>query len=115
MLRSRLLSAEQTQALVHDYRKAGLESAEVALLAYAEKVTLHAYQVTPDDIAALRAHGFADAEILDIALAVGLRCLFSEVLDAVGTEPEAESVKLDAEIRQNLTVGRPIGAGSSTA
>ena len=50
MLRSRFFSAEQVEAIVRDYRNAGLEPAEVAMMAYAEKIVLNAYKVTPEEI-----------------------------------------------------------------
>jgi len=77
-------------------------------MAFAEKVTLHAYKVTQEDIDHLRAHGFSDAEILDIVLTVGVRSFASKVADAIGNEPDAGSLKLEEPLRQALTVGRPL-------
>ena len=90
MLRSKFFSAEQVEAIVQDYRHAGLEPAEVAMMAYAEKIILNAYKVTPEDIDGLRAHGFSDTDILDIALTAAARSFLSKVLDAVGAEPDDE-------------------------
>ena len=92
-----------------DYRHAGLEPAEVAMMAYAEKIVLNAYKVTPEDIDGLRAHGFSDADILDIALTAAARSFFSKMLDAVGAEPDEKYLDLQPELRQTLTVGRPFG------
>ena len=50
MLRSDFFSPEQVEAIAGDYRNAGLEPAEVAAMAFAEKVTHHAYKVTREDI-----------------------------------------------------------------
>ena len=107
VLRSKFYSPEQVEAIVKDYRNAGLEAGEVAMMAFAEKVSLHAYKVTPEDIDELRTHGFSDAEILDIVLATGARNFFSKVLDAVGAEPDEAYLKLEEGLRQTLTVGRP--------
>lgn len=82
--------------------------AEVALMAFAEQVTLHAYEVTQEDIDALRGHGFTDAEILDIALTAAARNFFSRVLDAVGTLPDAAYRSLSPELLRALTVGREV-------
>jgi uncharacterized peroxidase-related enzyme len=112
VLRSRFLSAEQVEAIVQDYRHAGLEPAEVAMLAYAEKVILHAYKVTPEDIDGLRAHGFSDADILDIALTAAVRSFYSKTLDAIGAEPDEKYLDIQPELRQALTVGRPFGEHS---
>ena len=79
------------------------------MMAFAEKVTLHAYKVTPEDIEELRGRGFADAEILDIALAAAARNFYSKALDAIGAEPDSEYLKLEPELRAALAVGRPFG------
>jgi AhpD family alkylhydroperoxidase len=42
VLRSKFFSAEQVEAIVRDYRSAGLLPAEVAMMAYAEKIVLNA-------------------------------------------------------------------------
>lgn len=94
---------------MRDYRQAGLSAAEVAMLAYVEKITLNAYKVTRGDIEDLRGHGFSDQEILDIALATAARNFFSKTLDAVGAAPDAEYLSLEDQLRQTLTVGRPFG------
>ena len=109
MLRSEFFTAQQVEAIVHDYRSAGLSPAEVALLTFAEKVALHAHKVTREDIEDLKRHGFSDEEILDIAVTVGARSLFSKVLDAVGADPDSKYAGLEAPLRQTLTVGRGFG------
>ncbi len=55
----------------------------------AEKVALHAYKVTPEDIERLRGFGLTDAEIFNVVLAAAARCFFSKSLDAMGAEPDA--------------------------
>ena len=93
-----------------DYRTAGLPPADVAMLAFAEKVTLRAHDVTREDIEELRREGLSDAEVLDIAMTAGARSLFSKVLDAVGAEPERRyEALLEEGLRVTLTVGRPLG------
>jgi alkylhydroperoxidase family enzyme len=110
VLRAKFFSAEQVEAIVRDYRNAGLEPAAVAMLTFAEKVTLHAYRVTPSDIEELRSHGFTDAEILDIALTAAARSFFSKTMDAVGAEPDAVYLDLEEPLRRTLAVGRPFGS-----
>lgn len=92
---------------MRDYRTAGLPPAEVAMLAFAEKVTLRAHEVTGEDIEELRRNGFSDAEVLDIAMTTGARSFFSKVLDAVGAEPEKRyDTLLEQGLRETLRVGR---------
>ena len=107
ILVSKFFSAEQVEALTRDYHHAGLEPAEVAMMAYAEKIARHAYKVTPEDIDGLRAHGFSDTDILDVALTAAARSFLSKVLDAIGVEPDDWFMDLEPELRQALTVGRP--------
>jgi uncharacterized peroxidase-related enzyme len=109
VLRSQFFSAEQVEAIVQDYRHAGLEPAEVAMLAYAEKIVLNAYKVMPEEIDGLRAHGFSDTDILNIALAAAARSFISKMIDAVGAEPDEKYMEVEPALRQTLTVGRPFG------
>ena len=99
---------EQIEAIVRDYRSAGLPAEEVALLAFAEKVALDASRIEPADIAEMKRHGYSDSEILDVAMTVGARSFFSKVLDAVGAEPDPYE-SLGKGLRETLTVGRPTG------
>ena len=99
---------------MHDYRSAGLTPAEVAVCAYAAKIALNAYKVTPEDVDALRGHGLTDAEIFDVALAAGFRAMYSKVLDAVGAEPDAEYLALEPTFLKALTVGRPLRTDAET-
>lgn len=77
------------------------------MLAFAEKVTLHADRVTAEDVGDLRRHGFSDAEIFDIATTAGARSFYSKVLDAVGADPDDRYDELEDGLRKTLTVGRP--------
>jgi uncharacterized peroxidase-related enzyme len=106
-LRSDIFSADEVEAIARDYRTAGLPPAEVAMMSFAQKVTLNAYQVSPEDIQALRRHGFSDEEILDIVLTAAVRSFFSKVLDAVGAEPDPAYGELTPELRDVLAIGRP--------
>jgi|SRR5213593_2493475 len=90
LLRSKILTAEQLEALTTDHRNAGLTPAEIAMLDVVEKIVLDAYQVTSEDIEGLRDHGFSDEEIVDIVLAASARSFMSKTLDALGAEPDEE-------------------------
>jgi alkylhydroperoxidase family enzyme len=86
----------------------GLDTADAAIMAFAEKVVVDATSITQDDVDELRAHGLSDAEVLDVALAAAARCFFSKTLDALGAQPDAAYGRLDPAFREALTVGRPI-------
>jgi hypothetical protein len=73
LLRSKLFTTEQLLAITTDHRNAGLPPREVAMLDVVEKIVLHAYKVTPEDIDGLRDNGFSDEEIVDIVLTAAAR------------------------------------------
>ena len=109
VLTSRFLEPEALRAIVADHRNSGLDEIDVAVMDLAEKVADDATSVTQADIDRLRELGLTDPEILDIVLAAAARCFFSKVLDGVGALPDAEyEDKLEPELREALTVGRPI-------
>ena len=60
------------------------------MLDLVEKIVLHAYQVTREDVDVLRRHGFDDGEIVDVVVAAAARCFISKMLDALGAEVDAE-------------------------
>jgi alkylhydroperoxidase family enzyme len=107
LLRSGIFTGEELQAIARDYRHAGLPPAEVAMMAFAEKIAADANRVSAGDIDELRRHGFSDPEILDIALTAAARCFFSKVLDGVGAAPDDAFMSLDENLRRTLAVGRP--------
>jgi uncharacterized peroxidase-related enzyme len=96
------------EQIVADHRAAGLDDVDVAVMDLAEKVVDDATAVTQEDVDRLRALGLTDAEIFDVVLAAAARCFFSKCLDALGTQPDAAYRGLDAQLREALTVGRPI-------
>ena len=102
-------SAEAVLAVERDFRSAGLSERDVAMLEYAEKVTVAAHSVTEDDVERLRRHGFSDEQVFDVALCAAVRNLFSRLIDAVGATPDPDLHELEpAELRQALVVGRPL-------
>jgi len=74
----------------------------------ARKVVDDATSVTEADVERLRQSGLADDEILDVVLAAAARCFFSKTLDALGVQADAGYRELEPELREALTVGRPI-------
>jgi uncharacterized peroxidase-related enzyme len=88
VLESEFYGRDQLEAITRDYRSADLEPRDVAIMAFAEKVALHAYKVTPEDIDGLRAHGLTDEEIFDVTLAASARAFYSKTLEAMGAEPD---------------------------
>jgi uncharacterized peroxidase-related enzyme len=108
VLLDQFLDAETLRAVVDDPHTAGLDAADVAVMELADKVADDATRVTEADVDRLRSLGLSDEEIFDVVLAAAARCFFSKVLDGVGAEPDAKFRALDPELRDALTVGRPI-------
>jgi uncharacterized peroxidase-related enzyme len=102
-------SPDTVRAVITDGRAEELDEVDAAVVELAGKVASDATSVTPGDVERLRSLGLSDADILDVVLAASVRCFFSKVLDGVGAEPDAKYGALDPDVREALTVGRPIG------
>jgi uncharacterized peroxidase-related enzyme len=108
VLMAKFLEPKTVRALVDDYRAADLEPADLAVMELADKVAQDATSVNQADVDRLRNLGLTDSEILDVVLAAAARCFFSKTLDGLGAEPDAKYSELEPELRDTLTVGRPI-------
>jgi uncharacterized peroxidase-related enzyme len=109
ILESKFYDRLQLEAIARDFRNAGLDPLDVAIMAFAEKIALHAYKVTEADVDELRTHGLADEEILDLALTASARSFFSKTLDAMGCEPDealAGTANLLDLVERSETQGR---------
>ena len=72
------------RAIAADYRNAGLEPVEVAVMDFAVAVVRDAAGIGRADVERLRGHGLSDGDICDIAAAAAARCFFSKFVDALG-------------------------------
>jgi uncharacterized peroxidase-related enzyme len=75
-------------AIKTDYRTAELSDADTAMLDYAVKLTRTPCECAPDDVDALRAHGFSDADILDIVQVIGYYAYVNRMACGLGVELE---------------------------
>ncbi len=112
ILRDKFYGTDAVAAIARDHHAAGLDPADVAIMDFARQVATRAGGVTQADVDALRAHGLADEEILDVALAAAARAFFTKVLDGLGVQPDAAYRALEPELRDVLTVGRAIEDGT---
>ncbi len=78
------------EAMVMNWRAARLDSRQTAMLTFAEKATRTSAEITEKDRDALRAQGFTDRDIWDIASVVGFFNMSNRVASATGMEPNAE-------------------------
>ncbi|APE29600.1 peroxidase [Halomonas aestuarii] len=89
-----------------------LSAAEREMMALAAKVADDAAGVTQADIDRLRALGIGDDEIFDIVAVAAARAFFTKVLDGLGAQADVAYRELAPELREALTVGRPIATGN---
>ena len=78
------------RAIKADFRNAGLDERTVAILAYAEKLTLTPYKIGDEDVASLKAHGWDEEAIVQATHVVGIFNYLVRLADAYGIEWEAE-------------------------
>ena len=107
LLRKNFFNADQLAAIVKDFRNAGLPPEEVAMMSFAQKISVRAGQVSEGDFEELRRYGLTDEEILDIVLACTARNFFSKTLDALNTQPDEAYLEFEPELLNLLTPGRP--------
>jgi uncharacterized peroxidase-related enzyme len=74
--------------IASDWRQAPLGSADLALCAYAEKLTLTPSAMTEADITTLRQHGFNDRAIHDATQVIAYFNYINRIADALDVEPE---------------------------
>jgi uncharacterized peroxidase-related enzyme len=73
-----------------DYRRAGLSPRHVAMLDYAVKITEAPLECEEDDVEELRAHGFSDEDIWDVAELAAMFNYTNRLVSAVGLLPNRE-------------------------
>ncbi len=86
-IRAGIASREQIEAIVRDFRHAGLEPVEIALMDLVERVAIDAHHVGRADVEALRELGLRDNEILAAVLVAAARSFYSKSLEALGVPP----------------------------
>ena len=84
MLRTLTGDEALVEAIRSDWRTAGLDAADRAMLAHTDKLTRACASVGKDDLAALRAAGFDDRGILQITLIASFFNYVNRVADGVG-------------------------------
>jgi uncharacterized peroxidase-related enzyme len=79
---------EFVHAIARDWRSAPLSKTDLALCAFAAKLTHSPSQMLPADLDELRAIGFDDRAIHDATQVIGYFNYINRVADALGVEPE---------------------------
>ena len=102
-------SADDVIALRNGQYPGSVTESERAVMEFARKVARDASKITSGDVARLRKFGLTDGEVFDVVAAAAGRAFFTKMLDALGVEPDSAFMAMDYDLRQALTVGRPIG------
>lgn len=74
----------------NDFRTAGLDPRRQAMLLYVEKLTRAPATVEAKDVARLRAAGFSDRDVLDIAEVSAYYAYVNRIADGLGVALESE-------------------------
>ena len=77
-------------AIEADYRSADLGPKRLAMLDYVVKLSATPARMTRDDVQALRAVGFGDADILHIAQVAAYYAYVNRIADGLGVVLEGE-------------------------
>lgn len=78
------------ELMVMNWRAAGLDARQTAMLGFAEKVTKASAEITEADRQALRDEGFTDRDIFDIASVAGFFNMSNRVASAIDMRPNPE-------------------------
>jgi uncharacterized peroxidase-related enzyme len=88
VLRARFYDDAELRAIATDWRHAGLDPVDVAVMDFADLVATDPGKVTAADTDTLRGHGLSEQDIFHVILAVSIRRFFGGVLQATGAEPD---------------------------
>ena len=77
-------------AIADDHTSAPLEPRVRAMLDYARKLTLHPTAMSEADVEGLRAAGWTDEDVMDIAEVTGMFNLTNRMASGLGWEPNPE-------------------------
>ncbi len=87
-LRDEIKDDAEVSKIQDDYQQANLDSATKKMLDFAVKMTLTPKEMNSADLETLRASGFVDEDILDIAQLAGYFNYTNRVMDSLGILPE---------------------------
>jgi uncharacterized peroxidase-related enzyme len=96
------VSLDQLRLILTNFKDAGLERDEVAMMEFAQKIIRNANEISQSDIDALRILGYKDVEILDITLTATMRSFASKTFDAMGAEPDPVYNELEHQLSDLL-------------
>ena len=105
---AKFITEKGVQALAAGVTDETITEAEEVVIAFARKIARDASSIEQADVDALKAQGYSDAEVFDIATTVAGRSFLTKILDALGVATDVTAMDMSEGFRQTLTVGRPI-------
>jgi uncharacterized peroxidase-related enzyme len=90
ILRIRAKNPHIADQIAINYRKADITARQKAMLDFAMKVALQAQEIVDADFAALKAHGFTDDDVWDIAAIAAFFALSNRMANVTGMRPNDE-------------------------
>ena len=96
------VSVDQLRRILTNFKNAGLEPVEVAMMEFAQKIIRAANEISGADVDVLRTLGLNDTEIFDITLTATMRSFASKTFDALGAEPDAAYKELAQQLSDLL-------------
>jgi len=108
-LASESFSEEQLADIASNPDSEVLTEGERAMMRVARKLVQDSSSVSREDIDALKAGGYDDASIFDIAASAAARCFFAKLVDALGAQPDKSFDQMSDQLKAVLCVGRDIG------
>jgi uncharacterized peroxidase-related enzyme len=97
------IAGPEPEQIALDYTATDLPIVDKALLNFTLKLNNHPMKVNQDDIDALRTYGFADQQILEAVVCVGLAKFANYVGFGLGTVPDFKS-RIDLEKSKAATM-----------
>ena len=79
---------ELARQIIEDFRKADVDNRTMRMLEFSEKLTKASPAMSEADVAALRAEGMTDEEILDLVQLIAYFNYTNRVATALGVDPE---------------------------
>lgn len=100
ILRIREKNATVADELATNYRTAEISPRQKAMLDFAVKVSLQAYEIDEGDYEALHAHGFSDEDIWDIGAVSAFFGLSNRMAGLIDMRPNPEFFNMAREFKQ---------------
>ena len=90
IVRIRARNPRLADQVATDWRKAELDERQRAVVAFAVRMAVEPWTVTPEHLDALRAHGLTDDDVWDVGAIAGFFAMSNRLVHLAGTMPNDE-------------------------